>query len=766
MKEQSRDWQIALLFLFVITLVSGRLVMTRWTDDLILAQGAAILGGMLGLALGASQFSVKIRGWLAAAYTPLLLTWILLGMVPGAEDLSTRLASLGGRVGYGIGQLVNAEEVADPLLFVAFASLILWLIGLVSGQAIQQPGRLLAGLLPPTLLIFLIQYYDGYPASRIWMVAVYLGVILLVIGRKNYLKNEKEWREKGVFTGPEPEFDLNRSVVLVVILIVFLAWTLPTPASALPAAARWWRENSRPLEKVKDRIGKALAALTAEQPPAVERYGDLLTLGSKADQGQGILFRVRTQGPALTRYYWRARVYDRYENQRWESAGLAVRPFLPEKEDLPSPTANGQIVEFEFEWLFAGQATLLSQPQPVWVSRAAELRYVPLPEGRLDVERLRASVVLAPGERYQARSIVAQPTVLELRQAGEDYPEWVRKRYLNLPENFSERIVTLAAEITQDAPSPYDKAQQITNYLRQNITYNENVPFLLPGADALERFLFDWKRGYCTYYASAEVLMLRAVGVPARLAVGYAQGERANGLYVVRSKDAHAWPEVYFPKIGWIEFEPTGNQPSLQRPSGLAPEPRPNMDKLDPDADLLEYNEEDFLSEPPANLPQTPRSSFIYQPVFEWIIITTVIGLSLYGLWRLHKRFPFQKRALKIILVYYAWRNAGIPIWLKRWQRWSELSEVERAFHTINQSLRWLNQAQPESFTPAERVALLKKLLPQAAPEIETLAREHEINLYSPQPGNPVRAQQAAWQIKVSLARALFGRFFEEQPYE
>ena len=84
----------------------------------------------------------------------------------------------------------------------------------------------------------------------------------------------------------------------------------------------------------------------------------------------------------------------------------------------------------------------------------------------------------------------------------------------------------------------------------------------------LSGYSFDLKQGFCNYYASIEVLMLRSVGVPARMAVGFAEGGFDNeaNVYIVRSLDSHAWPEVYFPEIGWIEFEPTGNQDPLLRP--------------------------------------------------------------------------------------------------------------------------------------------------------------------------------------------------------
>ena len=124
--------------------------------------------------------------------------------------------------------------------------------------------------------------------------------------------------------------------------------------------------------------------------------------------------------------------------------------------------------------------------------------------------------------------------------------------------------------------------------------YNQGIAAPPPGADAVDYFLNDVKEGYCDYYASAMVVMLRSVGIPARFAVGYTPGKEApqqaqdeDGLiqYRVQENNAHAWPEVFFPSYGWVQFEPTASEPLLVRPAdapeapldaGLQPQMPPN----------------------------------------------------------------------------------------------------------------------------------------------------------------------------------------------
>src|SRR5262249_57256243 len=125
------------------------------------------------------------------------------------------------------------------------------------------------------------------------------------------------------------------------------------------------------------------------------------------------------------------------------------------------------------------------------------------------------------------------------------------------------------------AETPYDRAKAIETWLRNNIAYNESIPQPPTGHDPVDWVLFDYKQGYCNYYASAMIVMLRTLGIPARMAAGFAQGtwDASQQVYTVQERDAHTWVEVFFPQYGWIEFEPTAAQAPLNRqddvPAGI-----------------------------------------------------------------------------------------------------------------------------------------------------------------------------------------------------
>ncbi len=166
--------------------------------------------------------------------------------------------------------------------------------------------------------------------------------------------------------------------------------------------------------------------------------------------------------------------------------------------------------------------------------------------------------VLNPPVRYSTRGVVSTASSNALRNADVDYPQWVSDRYLQLPDTLPVRVKRLALSLTVAADNPYDKARAIQAYL-QRIPYTLDVTLPPEGQDFVDFFLFELGRGFCQNYASAMIAMLRSLDVPARLVVGFGPGDydEGRGGWVVRAKHYHAWPEVFFPEYGWVEFEPT-----------------------------------------------------------------------------------------------------------------------------------------------------------------------------------------------------------------
>ena len=138
-----------------------------------------------------------------------------------------------------------------------------------------------------------------------------------------------------------------------------------------------------------------------------------------------------------------------------------------------------------------------------------------------------------------------------------DYSSSVRDRYLQLPEA-SDQVAELAHRVTDRAATPYEKISAVLRHLSSNYHYSLDAD-TTTSSRPIDDFLFTRKTGYCEHYATAMVLMLRSIGIPARLVTGFLATEWNDfgGYYTVRQRDAHAWVEVYYPHSGWITMDPT-----------------------------------------------------------------------------------------------------------------------------------------------------------------------------------------------------------------
>ncbi len=170
------------------------------------------------------------------------------------------------------------------------------------------------------------------------------------------------------------------------------------------------------------------------------------------------------------------------------------------------------------------------------------------------------------GLRYQATIVDVTPTARQVAAAGAGDPG-DGGMTAAVPADLPVRIRTLAEEITRRATTDGESAQLIQDWLRSPAFSYSLDPAPGSGYEALTRFLFDDRRGYCEQFATSMAVLARAVGIPARVAVGFLPGERTGDAWNVSIRDMHAWPELYLEGLGWVAFEPT---PSVAEPPDYA----------------------------------------------------------------------------------------------------------------------------------------------------------------------------------------------------
>jgi len=767
------DW-ISVLILFIIVETSAsRLVTTNWTVFLFLGQTVAYIGFTVGMALGYTRFSPRLSRFISFLYMIIFLPlqWTLI--IDQTASLEEQFLSVGGRLFVSYSDFFARRPVEDPIFFITLITFGFWIIGSSAAFQLVRKQNYLASVIPSAIVLIFIQSYDNRLEGRVWIIAFFAFMSLLLLGRLNHLANKQSWRERRIFLSPDNNVDLTSIMTVAAALIIFIAWTPPASLSSLDSAIQTWHKITRPWRDFTDRMENAVSAL--ESPSGGIRgefYGSEIALGRGFPQSDSVMFRVQVpdipsdQKPP--RYYWRGYTYDFFANGQWYTTGSSLADYSPaEAISVPLPIEAEEPARFIFQTSETTFSLVYAPSQPVWFSRRGSTRNLPA-GGREEVISWYAVPALRGGEVYQVDSVLSNPNTGQLRESGQFYPAWVSEKYLQLPNEFSPRIIELAEELTAEYDNPYDKAVAITRYLRDNIDYVDTLPQTPRNEDPLEWMLFENKQAYCVYYASAEVLMLRSQGIPARLAVGFAEGERDENEFIVRKLDAHAWPEVYFPGLGWIEFEPTGGQPALARPL-----PPRNEDDLGtpirdlPQLDDLENNREDLRGLQEEGDVATPdQVGNEVQPVNPRLyLIPLFIAFGALAAY-FSRRYSVPERIPVLLRATYERNGSQPPAWIVNWERWVQISPIERSFESINFGLRVLGTPMPVYATPIERAKGLKKLLPRMKNEIDTLLDEHQTSLYTSRKADVVRARRSALRIRWQTLNERVRYFLEGRPIE
>jgi transglutaminase-like putative cysteine protease len=292
------------------------------------------------------------------------------------------------------------------------------------------------------------------------------------------------------------------------------------------------------------------------------------------------LFEVETSDPQ----YWRLLTLDVFNGDEWRSsdplgsAGQTViaPTVLPQAPGFYFPGDTPPAENFTFRVLtdFDNAHALPMAQTPV------EITAGDLDEVRWDPTRGQAFVDggLDAGMQYTVRSRIVVPTSEQLDQVS-DLSAAQYGRWTELPVDLDPRFEQIANEWTQGEDSDYDKVLAIQQHFHADgFRYDASVE-VADDADALLTFLTQTKTGFCQQYAAAMAVLVRELGLAARIAIGYQAGTlQDDGSYLVQSKNAHAWVEVFFEGYGWLQFEPTpghGTSPNAEPGTYLNPNTGP-----------------------------------------------------------------------------------------------------------------------------------------------------------------------------------------------
>jgi len=731
----------------------------EWAEGLDILYWVAVGSALAGFFLAKSQFPDVVAHLFSLVYGIAWVAFLGGNLLAPQFTWREKLIELGIRINEWLWTATQGGTSEDNLMFVLLLALILWLAGYLSAWYNFRQHKTWESVVPCGLVLLWNLYYAS-PRLELYLVA-YLFFALLVVMHSNLSIRKREWRMARINYSSDIGLAFLRAGVILSLVVITFAWLTPS-AAASQRLSDVGAFLEGPWQKLQDNWGRLFSAVRYYGAVYPNPFGNSLGLTGPVHLSEAAVMDVQ----APMGRYWRAAVYDQYTGSGWlnndkESIGLEADDSSPLA--LPEYEMRQEITQTITTFL-PGRTMLsaAAQPRRVDLPAWAVVSYVPpLPPGEEADSYAKKEDVITPvsmlysrsrlkqGQSYAVVSSISGANEDTLRTAGDGYPDWIRDRYLQLPPSLPLRVRDLAEAIAGGTPprtfadgqitifdqegsdsitylskpivsiynNAYDKATALESYLRE-IEYNELIEAPPEGQDGVDYFLFDVREGYCDYYASAMAVMARAVGIPARVAAGYAQGEYnpETEAYRVREKDAHAWVEVYFPRFGWVEFEPTAAEPLLVRPKP------PKV--IDPSEDRSGF-----------------RGPGHEEPIPDDDVFPGDRDRSIAS------RTPWRQQAVRWLggLILLAIPTGLAAFWAWRERKQKGLNLVEQVYERLCNFARRLGIQFQRHQTPYEHAAALSTAIPEGQGLVQRIADLYVRERFS---GREVSGQEAgeAWQ--------------------
>jgi transglutaminase-like putative cysteine protease len=436
--------------------------------------------------------------------------------------------------------------------------------------------------------------YTHLPRQGIFWLVTALGAALLLIGITYYEERQRTWQREGV---PWEDSIWQRALWLLLgISSVVMIAAAAAPSVYLkeitgPIQEWLWKEES------EESVFQDLLGFESDEEEdlsqVLRRFGlprqHLIGLQEELSQKVVMVVRFPPGTPSQEdlpplAFYWRSFTFDFYTGSGWATGTTMTEEYSPALNYHTYPLEYYQTIRQEIRVIDDLRGTLYSPGIPLSVDRESLVFWRRTGEDQGSFKSILTDDIYAVtinNPVYQVYSVLPVIDEQALRDASPFYSGWVEDRYLQLPENIPQRVYDLADELVENQYTPYDEARAIEDYV-SSFPYTLDLPEPPYDQDIADYFLFELQKGYCDYYATSMAVLARAVGLPARVVIGYsgAYYDQPDDRYLVTEADAHTWVEIYFPEVGWIPFEPTAGRSNLEAKSqeepGVVP---PELDK-------------------------------------------------------------------------------------------------------------------------------------------------------------------------------------------
>lgn len=564
-------WQgIALLSVMALALawsVQG----AAWLDRMEYLVPLALFAAAAGMLVGLLRTSIVLTLPLGALLGTACLLWMIGGEYHADLDVIGRLLALRDDL---IGWTRTVLDTGYPSEMSPYAfglGALMWATVFTASYVVYRYHRVLDAIL--LLGAAMIGNMSATLTNLFGHLILFVAAALLLWLHASLVARQDGWQRRRVNENVEVTAAILRSGIVFAAGSVALAWILTTVAVAAPLTGAW-RSLDGVWTDLRDQMEGVFGSLTNPQSRITgSSFGPAFTVSGEwvsNDAEVLVLAAERAQ-------YLRTATYDDYTGRGWartdgprRSVEAGAPLFSGETTEWPLFEEALRLESIGIEMRQVLGRNLFTAGSPLRIFAPAVITE---PGGYPILGSVEARSPVGVGEAYEMVTAFSQATEADLAAAGTDYPPEIAALYLDA-SRATDRVAALARELTAGAETPYHQAEALAAFLLSSeFTYSTIGPTVPDGADLVDTFLFTegelYRTGYCQYFASSMALMARSLGLPTRVAVGFAPGEAiGDGLYLVREANAHAWAEIYFPGYGWEIFESTRSIPGIFRATG------------------------------------------------------------------------------------------------------------------------------------------------------------------------------------------------------
>ena len=554
------------------SLDDSKLVLGRgaWTDFLAWVALGGVVAGFLGARVRWNRPLAHLIGaTFAALIVPLIVGSIIdPSLSPAAKFQTTADHTLEAVLDFAVRGLIQTRETAH---YVLVLGLLCWANGQFAASSVFRHGRPIGPII--VLGTVLVANMSTTQHDQIWFLVLFSLAALLLLTRLHALDERATWIRRRIGDPATVGSLYLRGGSVFIAVAIFGSLVLTTAAHSAPLASFW--DDARPaLVDVSQWLQRIIPGAPDARSLGVPSFGQQVAIGGiwfSSDDPALEIFR--TPGNA-DHVYWRATTYDKFTLNGWTASDAL---------SAPRP-AGAPILDGTADSIIEGTIRTAQSFRIVPQSNVLKVAFSPIDPISIDHDTTLTTT--GDGGFFQSLGIAARVpytvtakvqdildkpgglTGNRLAAAGTDYPPEISARYLDVPVGAmgpaADALLAhvLAKVKASGRETPFDLATEIVSELRDPAvyTYKTDVSGVCDRDSSIVECFARAKQGYCEHYASTMAILLRKAGVPARLVEGFLPGKLdvATGLETIRTSAAHAWVEVYFPKIGWYFFDPTG----------------------------------------------------------------------------------------------------------------------------------------------------------------------------------------------------------------